>query len=51
VLSESRNAVTLAGPTVLRFGTDGRVAEHRDYLTMQDGRRLPPAGFHGAPET
>ena len=29
---------TLAGTTLLRFAPDGRVAEHRDYWAMEDGR-------------
>ena len=32
---------TLAGVTVLRFGPDGLVTEHRDYWAMQPGRAEP----------
>jgi ketosteroid isomerase-like protein len=45
VLREAGREVTLAGTTVLRFRSDGHVEEHRDYWTMQDGRRLPPPGW------
>jgi hypothetical protein len=45
VLEEGGREVTLAGTTILRFRPDGLVDEHRDYWAMQDGRRLPPAGW------
>jgi len=32
---------TIAGIAVLRFVEDGRVAEQRDYWSMQQGRHLP----------
>ena len=38
-------AWTLAGTSVLRFAPDGRVEDHRDYWTMDEGRRAPPAGW------
>ena len=36
---------TLAGTTVLRFADDGRCEEHRDYWSLEEGRREPPAGW------
>ena len=36
---------TLAGTVILRFGGDGRVAEHRDYWVLQDGRHAPYDGW------
>jgi ketosteroid isomerase-like protein len=36
---------TLAGTSVLRFASDGKVAEHTDYWVMDQGRRLPPSGW------
>ena len=36
---------TLAGTSILRFGADGKVAEHRDYWAEGEGRRLPPPGW------
>jgi len=36
---------TLAGVSVLRFGSDGLVAEQRDYWAMEDGRRDPPPSW------
>jgi ketosteroid isomerase-like protein len=36
--------VTLAGIAVLRFASDGRVAEQRDYWDLARGRR--PPNFH-----
>jgi ketosteroid isomerase-like protein len=35
---------TLAGVAVIRFGTDGRVVEQRDYWDLAEGRR--PPNFH-----
>ena len=32
---------TLAGVAVIRFGSDGRVVEQRDYWDVADGRRPP----------
>ena len=37
--------LTLAGVTVLRFAPDGRSEEHREYWSMQEGRREPPEGW------
>ena len=37
--------LTLAGMVNLRFAPDGRVAEHREYWDMQEGRREPPPGW------
>ena len=36
---------TLFGLTLLRFGDDGLVADHRDYWAMQEGRRQPSPGW------
>jgi hypothetical protein len=36
------NEQTLIGLALLRFGEDDRIAEHRDYWAMQDGRHDPP---------
>jgi hypothetical protein len=36
---------TLAGTTMLRFAEDGRCRDHRDYWSMEEGRREPPAGW------
>ena len=36
---------TLAGTSVLRFASDGRVSYHLDYWTMDDGAREPPPGW------
>jgi ketosteroid isomerase-like protein len=45
ILRTEGREVTLAGTTVLRFGSDGRCQEHRDYWALDDGRRDPPAGW------
>jgi hypothetical protein len=37
--------VTLIGTTVLRFGPDGKVIDHRDYWLMEEGHRSPYAGW------
>ena len=44
-LREGGKDVTIAGIAVLRFGTDGRVVEQRDYWSMEDRRRDAPAGW------
>jgi ketosteroid isomerase-like protein len=44
LLSEGKE-LTLAGTTILRFAQDGRCEEHRDYWTMDEGRREPPEGW------
>jgi uncharacterized protein (TIGR02246 family) len=36
---------TLIGVALLRFAADGRIAEHRDYWAMQDGRHEPAPGW------
>lgn len=36
---------TLAGCSMLRFGTDGLVVEARDYWHLEPGRREPPPGW------
>ena len=36
---------TLAGVSLLRFGADGLVAEHRDYWAMEEGDGPPPEGW------
>ena len=41
VLAADADDETLAGVTVLRFGPDGLVLEHRDYWAMQPGRTPP----------
>jgi hypothetical protein len=45
ILVSGEREQTLAGTTVLRFAPDGRVADHRDYWSMEDGRREPPDGW------
>jgi hypothetical protein len=44
-LLEGGRPVTLIGTTVLRFGPDGKVIEHRDYWLMDEGHRSPYAGW------
>jgi len=44
-LLEGGRPVTLMGTTVLRFGRDGKVVEHRDYWVVEEGRRAPYAGW------
>ena len=36
---------TLIGVELLRFADDGRIAEHRDYWAMQNGRHEPAPGW------
>jgi hypothetical protein len=38
---ENRQRLTLAGATVLRFGTDGLIVDHRDYWNQVETRELP----------
>ena len=45
ILEADGSELTLAGTTILRFAADGRVEEHREYWSMQDGRRDPPPGW------
>ena len=47
ILDQHGKISTLAGTVVLRFATDGRVAEHRDYWALDEGRRAPYDGWHG----
>lgn len=44
-LLEGGRPVTLIGTTVLRFGPDGKVIEHRDYWLTDEGHRSPYAGW------
>ena len=44
---EAGKEVTLAGTTVLRFGSDGLVAEHVDYWVEGSGRTAPFSGWGG----
>jgi hypothetical protein len=37
--------VTVAGTSMLRFDTDGRVLDHRDYWVPADEPREPPPGW------
>ena len=37
--------LTLAGMVHLRFAGDGRVADHREYWDLQEGRHEPPSGW------
>ena len=45
VLVSGGKEVTLAGTAVLRFARDGRVEEHREYWSLEDGPREPPPGW------
>ena len=47
VLREGDVETTIAGTSMLRFGDDGRVVEHRDYWDHTPGRREPPPGWGG----
>ena len=47
ILDQHGKIYTLAGTVVLRFAPDGRVAEHRDYWALEDGRRAPYDGWAG----
>jgi predicted SnoaL-like aldol condensation-catalyzing enzyme len=42
---EAGRTLTLAGTTVLRFDTDGKVVDHRDYWNETDGREPPYDGW------
>jgi hypothetical protein len=44
-LLEEGEPVTIAGTSMLRFGADGRVVEHRDYWSIEPGGRGPPEGW------
>jgi ketosteroid isomerase-like protein len=45
ILVAGGKELTLAGTTILRFAADGRVEEHREYWSMEEGRREPPPGW------
>jgi ketosteroid isomerase-like protein len=45
ILDAGGKGLTLAGTTVIRFAPDGRCREHRDYWSIQEGRRPPPEGW------
>lgn len=42
---EGGQSLTLAGTTMLRFDTDGRVVEHVDYWVEHEGRLDPFSGW------
>ena len=42
---ESGQRLTLAGSTVLRFGSDGLIVDHRDYWNQVEHRELPFDGW------
>lgn len=44
---ESGTRLTMAGTTVLRFGDDGLVVDHRDYWNEVDRREPPYRGWSG----
>jgi hypothetical protein len=44
-LLEDGRPVTLIGTTVLRFGPDDKVIDHRDYWLTEEGRRSPYADW------
>ena len=45
ILRSEGREMTLAGMAVLRFAADGRVEEHREYWSLEEGRREPPPGW------
>jgi ketosteroid isomerase-like protein len=45
ILESDGRELTLAGTTVIRFAPDGRCEEHRDYWSIEEGRRRPPEGW------
>ena len=47
ILDQHGKISTLSGTVVLRFASDGRVAEHRDCWALEDGRRAPYDGWAG----
>jgi ketosteroid isomerase-like protein len=47
ILDQRGTISTLAGTVMLRFDESGRVAEHRDYWALEEGRRLPYDGWSG----
>jgi SnoaL-like domain len=42
---ENGKLITLAGVSILRFGSDGRVVEQHDYFGQADGRMAPWEGW------
>jgi ketosteroid isomerase-like protein len=42
ILRSNGEDQTLFGIAFLRFGPDGLVVDHRDYWSMEEGRREPP---------
>jgi ketosteroid isomerase-like protein len=44
-MKDSGKEVTLPGCLLLRFRTDGRCEELREYWHLEDGRRAPPDGW------
>ena len=42
---EDGEPLTMAGTTVLRFGDDGKIVDHRDYWNEAPGREPPYAGW------
>ena len=45
VLRSNGTDQTIAGTTILRFASDGRVDEHCDYWYLEDSRRTPWPGW------
>jgi ketosteroid isomerase-like protein len=45
ILESDGQELTLAGTTIIRFAADGRCEEHRDYWSLEKGRRPPPQGW------
>jgi hypothetical protein len=45
ILEQGGHISTLAGTVVLCFADDGLVVEHRDYWTLEEGRRPPYGGW------
>lgn len=44
---EDEHRLTLAGATVLRFGADGLIVDHRDYWNQVEAREPPFDGWSG----
>ena len=44
---EDNHRLTLAGATVLRFGAEGLVVDHRDYWSQVEAREPPFEGWSG----
>ena len=42
---EDNRRLTLAGATVLRFGADGLIVDHRDYWSQVEARKPPFEGW------